>query len=99
VAGRPAVFVPLPGAIDDHQSANARAICAAGGGWLMPQPDFTPEALKARLEDLLAVPAALARAAEAASGFGRPDAAQALADFVLSLKAGEPVAATTKETA
>ncbi len=26
VVGRPAILVPLPGAIDDHQSANARAL-------------------------------------------------------------------------
>ena len=31
VAGRPAVLVPLPGAIDDHQSANAAALARAGG--------------------------------------------------------------------
>ena len=38
VAGRPAILVPLPGAIDDHQTANARALAEAGGAWVMPQP-------------------------------------------------------------
>ena len=37
VAGRPAILVPLPGAIDDHQSANARALAQAGGAWVVPQ--------------------------------------------------------------
>ena len=30
--GRPAVLIPYPYATDDHQTANARAIAAAGGG-------------------------------------------------------------------
>ena len=38
VAGRPAILVPLPGAIDDHQTANAAALAEAGGAWVMPQP-------------------------------------------------------------
>ena len=33
VAGRPSLLVPLPGAIDDHQSANARALTEADGAW------------------------------------------------------------------
>ena len=41
VAGRPSILVPLPGAIDDHQSANARALAQAGGAWVVPQPQFT----------------------------------------------------------
>jgi UDP-N-acetylglucosamine--N-acetylmuramyl-(pentapeptide) pyrophosphoryl-undecaprenol N-acetylglucosamine transferase len=85
VAGRPAILVPLPGAIDDHQSANARALAAAGGAWVMPQPDFTPAALAARLGDLLATPATLAGAAEAARSQARPDAAARLADLVHDL--------------
>ena len=47
--GRPAVLVPYPHAMDDHQTENARAIDAAGAAWLMPQTAFTPEALAGRL--------------------------------------------------
>src|SRR5262249_15494898 len=43
-AGRPAVLVPYPYATDDHQTANAEAIAAAGGAWLMPQDAFAPSA-------------------------------------------------------
>ena len=49
--------MPYPYATDDHQTANARAVAEAGGGWLMPQETLTPEALAARLEDLFARPA------------------------------------------
>lgn len=83
--GRPAILVPYPHAIDDHQSFNAHAVAEAGGGWLMPQDGFTAPALAARLESLLAVPATLERAAAAARAVGRPDAATRLADMVMDL--------------
>src|SRR3546814_11519124 len=35
VAGRPAVLVPYPFAPDDHQTANARGLVAAGGRWVV----------------------------------------------------------------
>jgi len=89
VAGRPALFVPLPGAIDDHQTANARAAAEAGAALVMPQPAFTAEALRARLEDFLCSPAQLARMAEAASARAVPDAAERLAALVLSLLPAE----------
>ncbi|MDR3538186.1 MAG: undecaprenyldiphospho-muramoylpentapeptide beta-N-acetylglucosaminyltransferase [Acetobacteraceae bacterium] len=82
VAGRPAILVPLPGAIDDHQSANARALAAAGGAWVMPQPVFTPEALAERLPLLLDDPATLTQAAVGARSQARADAAARLADIV-----------------
>lgn len=83
--GRPAILVPYPHAIDDHQTANAHAIEEAGGAWLMPQDVFTPEGLAARLESLFTQPGTLARAAGCARSAGRPDAAQRLADLVADL--------------
>jgi UDP-N-acetylglucosamine--N-acetylmuramyl-(pentapeptide) pyrophosphoryl-undecaprenol N-acetylglucosamine transferase len=84
-AGRPSVLVPLPHAIDDHQSANARTLAAAGAASVMRQAEFTPVRLAERLSALLSDPAALAAAAAAASRLARPDAARRLADLVLSL--------------
>lgn len=83
--GRPAILVPLPHAIDDHQTANARAVDEAGGAWLMPQPAFTSDALAGRLESLFTQPGTLARAAGCARAAGRPDAAAQLADLVATL--------------
>ncbi len=83
--GRPSILVPLPHAIDDHQTANARALAHVGGAWLMPQSEFTSAVLAARLEDALADPATLNRAAEAALRLGCVDAAERLADLVLAL--------------
>lgn len=89
VLGRPAILVPYPHAIDDHQTANARAVDEAGGAWLMPQPAFTPEALASRLQSLLTQPGTLARAAGCARAAGRPDAATQLADLAVGLLSKE----------
>ncbi|KAA5604620.1 undecaprenyldiphospho-muramoylpentapeptide beta-N-acetylglucosaminyltransferase [Roseospira marina] len=83
--GRPAVLIPLPGAIDDHQTANARALSDAGAAWLMPQAELTAERLAARLEPILSDGAGLSAAAAQAHALGRPDAAERLADLTLSL--------------
>ncbi|WP_211861904.1 undecaprenyldiphospho-muramoylpentapeptide beta-N-acetylglucosaminyltransferase [Neoroseomonas soli] len=84
-AGRPAVLVPLPSAIDDHQNANARALAEADAAWVYPQPAFTPAALAERLTSLFSVPLRLVSAAAAASALARPHAARDLADRVLDL--------------
>jgi UDP-N-acetylglucosamine--N-acetylmuramyl-(pentapeptide) pyrophosphoryl-undecaprenol N-acetylglucosamine transferase len=82
VAGRPAIFIPYPHAADDHQRYNAEAVAAAGAGWAIAQPQFTADALAARLVELAHRPPELARAAAAARAFAKPDAALALADLV-----------------
>ena len=82
IAGRPSILVPLPGAIDDHQSANAKALGDSGGAWVMPQPGFTVIALAERLAKLLTDPGALAQAATYARLVARPGAAEALANVV-----------------
>ena len=86
--GRPSILVPYAHAVDDHQTANAHAIDEAGGGWLIPQSAFTPEALAARIESLLRLPESLAKAAAAARAAGAPDAALRLADMARELTAG-----------
>jgi UDP-N-acetylglucosamine--N-acetylmuramyl-(pentapeptide) pyrophosphoryl-undecaprenol N-acetylglucosamine transferase len=85
VAGRPAIYVPYPFAIAGEQQANAESVAEAGGGWVIPQKAFTPEALAIRLETLLAAPEGLARIAAAAKGLARIDAAEKLADLACSV--------------
>ncbi|WP_082828337.1 undecaprenyldiphospho-muramoylpentapeptide beta-N-acetylglucosaminyltransferase [Tistrella mobilis] len=95
-AGRPSLLVPLPGAIDDHQTANARALVDAGAAIAMAQPAATPEALARAIADLAEDPARLARMAEAALGVGRADAASRLADLVEALAEGRALPADTE---
>lgn len=80
--GRPAVLVPYPHAIDDHQSANAYAVAGAGAGWVLNQSVFTPDVLAARLTELFANPRVLVTAAACAAAVGRVDAAVRLADMI-----------------
>jgi len=84
-AGRPAILVPLPGATDDHQTANVREITKAGGARAIPQRAFTPVELAKQMQKLGLDPAALQNAAGRARACGRPDAARDLADLVESL--------------
>ncbi|CAM3487858.1 undecaprenyldiphospho-muramoylpentapeptide beta-N-acetylglucosaminyltransferase [Paracidovorax anthurii] len=49
--GAAAVFVPFPHAVDDHQTANARFLADAGGGWLVQQRDLSAEWLARLLQD------------------------------------------------
>ena len=86
-AGRPAILVPLPGATDDHQTANAREITAAGGARTIPQGSFTAVELAKQMQKLGLDPVALENAAERARSVGRPDAVGDLADLVESLDA------------
>jgi len=96
-AGRPALYVPYPHAADDHQTENARAVESSGGGWVLPQPEFTPGALAGWLEAALDDPHALATVAAAARSLGNPWATDLLADMVEGLlpangDAGDPAA-------
>jgi UDP-N-acetylglucosamine--N-acetylmuramyl-(pentapeptide) pyrophosphoryl-undecaprenol N-acetylglucosamine transferase len=50
--GAAAMFVPFPHAVDDHQTTNARFLVEAGGAWLVPQTEFTPQLLADRLRAL-----------------------------------------------
>lgn len=84
-AGRPAILVPYPHAIDDHQTRNAHAVDEAGAGWLMPEPSFTAPGLAARLDSLFGLPAILEKAAAAAKESAAKDAAGQLADMVCTL--------------
>ncbi|WP_397475915.1 undecaprenyldiphospho-muramoylpentapeptide beta-N-acetylglucosaminyltransferase [Pusillimonas sp.] len=50
-AGVAALFVPLPHAIDDHQTSNARYLSDCNGAWLRKQSEFTPEWLAQWLKE------------------------------------------------
>jgi UDP-N-acetylglucosamine--N-acetylmuramyl-(pentapeptide) pyrophosphoryl-undecaprenol N-acetylglucosamine transferase len=81
--GIAAIVVPLPGAIADEQSANARYLVEAGGAFSIAQDALTPERLAALLAGFTR-PQALAMA-EAAYRIGKRDAADRVADVCLSL--------------
>jgi UDP-N-acetylglucosamine--N-acetylmuramyl-(pentapeptide) pyrophosphoryl-undecaprenol N-acetylglucosamine transferase len=83
--GRPSILVPLPGAIDQDQFANAGVLSQAGGGLRIPQAEFTQDRLAAEISALAAEPAKLTAMASAAGSAGRLDAAERLADLVMKV--------------
>ena len=50
--GAAALFVPFPGAVDDHQTHNAQFLTQQGAGWLMAQSELTPAYLATWLQSL-----------------------------------------------
>jgi UDP-N-acetylglucosamine--N-acetylmuramyl-(pentapeptide) pyrophosphoryl-undecaprenol N-acetylglucosamine transferase len=78
-AGKPAIFVPLPTAADDHQRHNAETLVSAGAARLLPQSELTPERLAEEIVGLLSRRAELTRMAEASRAFAHPDAAAKIA--------------------
>lgn len=85
IMGCPAILVPLPGAIDDHQSANARALSSVGGAMLMPQAKMTVETVTEALLGYLAHPQQLAAMAAAVSTAATPEAAAQVSDYCQEL--------------
>jgi UDP-N-acetylglucosamine--N-acetylmuramyl-(pentapeptide) pyrophosphoryl-undecaprenol N-acetylglucosamine transferase len=81
--GRPSILVPLPGAIDQDQAANARALADIEAATVIPQSEFTPERLAAELTARFEDPDLLTQAALAAKSAGTPDAAERLAAYVV----------------
>ena len=81
--GRPSILVPLPGALDQDQFANAGVLEAAGGAIRLRQDDFTPARLAAEIATLASAPQRLVTMASAARSQGAPDAADRLADLVM----------------
>lgn len=76
--GVAALFVPLPHAIDDHQTANARYLSECHGGWLQPQSELTPQWLSNWLKQRSR--AELAGIARHAHEHASLNATQAIAD-------------------
>ncbi|MFW6346615.1 MAG: UDP-N-acetylglucosamine--N-acetylmuramyl-(pentapeptide) pyrophosphoryl-undecaprenol N-acetylglucosamine transferase, partial [Halomonas sp.] len=76
-AAKPALFVPFPFAVDDHQTANARALVEEGAAALLPQKELDAATLAERLAALLN-PDILATMAARARGCAHLDAVERL---------------------
>jgi UDP-N-acetylglucosamine--N-acetylmuramyl-(pentapeptide) pyrophosphoryl-undecaprenol N-acetylglucosamine transferase len=82
-AGVPAILVPFPHAVDDHQTTNARFLADAGAAILIQQSELSPE----RLAKLIAGidRKRLLEMATRARGLGRPDATRSVAQACMEL--------------
>ncbi|PKO73065.1 MAG: undecaprenyldiphospho-muramoylpentapeptide beta-N-acetylglucosaminyltransferase [Betaproteobacteria bacterium HGW-Betaproteobacteria-17] len=88
-AGVPAVLVPFPSAVDDHQTGNAEFLADAGAAWLIPQKDLSAEKLAALIGGLDR--ATLTAMSDKAMKLARPDATQQVADICEELAEGSGV--------
>lgn len=81
MAGVASILIPLPSAIDDHQTFNAKNLTEAGAGIALVQKDLTAAKLAALLLTELANRHHLMSMAEKAQQLAKPDAAIQVADI------------------
>ena len=89
VIGRPAILVPFAAAANDHQTANARGLVAAGAAILIPESRLDAATLAGHVAAILENPQAAVRMAHAALSHGIPDATGRLVQMVEALTAEE----------
>ena len=87
-ARRAALLVPFAAAAHGHQLRNAQALAATGAAEVLEEAEATPLRLAAALAALLASPESLAARGQAGFRLAAPDAAAAVARFVLERLAG-----------
>jgi len=73
-AGKPAIFIPFPHAVDDHQTRNAQWLSNADAALLIQQSDVTPEGLAMLLKNFTQDSSSLLSMATAARALAQPDA-------------------------
>jgi UDP-N-acetylglucosamine--N-acetylmuramyl-(pentapeptide) pyrophosphoryl-undecaprenol N-acetylglucosamine transferase len=79
--GLPAILIPLPNAIDDHQMANARYLADAGAGFILSQKDLNAASL---IDLITKAQQQLEVMAKAAKACARMDATETVAGFCVS---------------
>jgi UDP-N-acetylglucosamine--N-acetylmuramyl-(pentapeptide) pyrophosphoryl-undecaprenol N-acetylglucosamine transferase len=84
-AGVPAILVPYPFAVDDHQTRNARFLAERGGAVLIPQSELTPERLAGLLRSFNREK--LTAMAHAARSVGKPEATREVAEACMRMAA------------
>ncbi|MEZ4272025.1 MAG: undecaprenyldiphospho-muramoylpentapeptide beta-N-acetylglucosaminyltransferase [Myxococcota bacterium] len=80
VCGRPAILVPYPFAVDDHQTKNALTLAQTGAAILVPQHELTATGLLKHLQGLADTPQRLVDIAQRAHAAGHPYAARDIVD-------------------
>lgn len=82
LCAKPAMLVPLPSAVRDHQRLNARFFADEGAAICLEQATLSPDDIAARFEGFMDDPSSLAALRNAMAKFSSADAAERLADLV-----------------
>ncbi|MEW6997681.1 undecaprenyldiphospho-muramoylpentapeptide beta-N-acetylglucosaminyltransferase [Colwelliaceae bacterium BS250] len=85
MAGKPAIFIPLPHAVDDHQTKNAQYLVKQGGAKLIPQNEFNATTLAQKLNMLFSSETALRNMAIASKTASTPNATETVANICKAL--------------
>jgi UDP-N-acetylglucosamine--N-acetylmuramyl-(pentapeptide) pyrophosphoryl-undecaprenol N-acetylglucosamine transferase len=83
-AGKCALFVPFPGAADDHQLRNAELLARENAALLIPERDMSTERFVEEVASLLGTPSRMAEMAARARALAHPDAAGHIAEMALA---------------
>ena len=86
--GLPALFVPYPSAVDDHQTANARPLVEAGAAAIIQESQLTPARLADLLRDWLQSRESLLARAEKARSLAAPNALHRITELCLAQAEG-----------
>ena len=84
-AGLPALLIPLPHAIDDHQTRNAAYLADAGAAVLLPQHKTDADQLAAQLTEVLMQPGKLKAMGATARRLAKPDATRTVVNICLEV--------------
>ena len=86
--GKPAILIPLPTAIYDHQMKNARAMEEAGGATILPQGELTGSRLNELISSILLNPDRLRAMSAKSREMRRVDAAEVIVQECYALMGG-----------
>jgi UDP-N-acetylglucosamine--N-acetylmuramyl-(pentapeptide) pyrophosphoryl-undecaprenol N-acetylglucosamine transferase len=73
--GKPAIYIPFPFAVHNHQELNARRVTDVAGGEILLERDLHGAALANRIDKYLSRPADLGAMSVRAKALGKPEAA------------------------
>ena len=82
-AGKAAIFIPYPFAVDDHQTANAQVLVKAGAAEIKQQKVLTAQWLAERLQDYAENPEKIKLMSMAAKGASVANATQVVTEQVI----------------
>jgi UDP-N-acetylglucosamine--N-acetylmuramyl-(pentapeptide) pyrophosphoryl-undecaprenol N-acetylglucosamine transferase len=88
VAGVPAVLIPFPQAVDDHQTANAQFLVERDAAMIIQQRDLNPAQLVAIIEKFGNNSSLLLTMACNARRVAKPDATAQVADYCVQVSLG-----------
>ena len=83
-AGKCALFVPFPGAADDHQLRNAELLAGQGAALLIPESELTAERFVEQVTSLMADPARISVMSAKARALAHPNAAAHIAEMAFN---------------